>query len=363
MSFPSDKFELVLAEHKDYADLKKIFESGEFEGGIAVQYLRDPNPIASFEREGEKAIILLLIDKLNSKAVGLGACIIKKVYKNSKIVNMGYLTGLKILPEYQKKILFIPYIYQKLYELTKEQVDFYFTTILKENIEVQRMLEKPRKFMPLYEHFGDYRVYFCKSGIRSVSLAQKVGKKAGARYVTRRCNRRELESFYTKQAHGVDISLESIVSYDLENAIYYGLYEDNVLVACGYVLNQQQYKQYVVKNYGGIYRLISKLPTRLLGYPSFPRLNETANCACAGLWAENNDTFLAQRLWKFIRQDAKEFDFIMIGFCERHPLRSYFEKTKHIHYDSRCYVVDFEHNKKDYEELLGKELYIDVAFL
>jgi ribosomal protein S18 acetylase RimI-like enzyme len=165
MNFPNDKFELVLAQHSAWSEIKEIYESGEFDGGIAVQYLRDPDPIASFEREGEKAVILMLRDKQANKAVGFGACMIKRVYNDNKIVNMGYLTGLKLLPEYRGKVLLIPYVYEKLYEYTKDYVDFYFTTILKENTAVQKMLEKPRKLMPLYEYLGNYRVYFCKAGI------------------------------------------------------------------------------------------------------------------------------------------------------------------------------------------------------
>lgn len=356
MNFPNDKFELVLAEHSDWPEIRKIYACGEFDGGIAVQYLRDPDPIASFEREGDKVIILMLRDRQADKAVGFGACIIKRVFKGKKIMNMGYLTGLKLLPEYRGKVLFIPYVYQKLYEQTKDYVDFYFTTILEENTAVQKMLEKPRKLMPLYEYLGDYRVYFCKSGIRGFLKARN-------RYIARRCDRHELEAFFAKHSQESDLSLESISSYDLKNAVYYGLFEDNVLTACGYVLNQQQYKQYVVKRYGGIYRLISKLPTRLLGYPALPRINEAANCACAGLWAENDDAAAAHRLWQFMRQDAKEYDFLMVGLHQSNPLRTYFEKTKHVHYDSRCYIVDFEHNKKAYEELTGKRLYIDVSFL
>ncbi len=365
MNFPNDKFELVLAEHSDWPYIKSIYNSGEFDGGIAVQYLRDPNPIASFEREGEKAVILMLRDRQADKTAGFGACIIKKVFKDNKIVNMGYLTGLKLLPEYRKKVLFISYAYQKLYEYTKDYVDFYFTTILQENTVVQKMLEKPRKLMPLYEYLGDYRVYFCKSGIRSFGsgVNSRRGSKAQDRYIARRCCRNEAEAFFAGQSQIVDLSLESISSYDLKNAVYYGLYKEGALCACGYVLNQQHYKQYVVKNYSGIYRLISKLPTRLLGYPSFPRINKAANCACAGLWAENDNAALAHRLWQFMRQDAREFDFIMIGLHESHPLRSYFDKTKHIQYDSRMYIVDFEHDKKAYESLFGKKLYVDVAFL
>lgn len=363
MNFPSDKFELVLAESKDFQEIKEIFESGQFDGKIAVQYLRNPSPIDSFAKEGEKVFLLTLKDKFENKLVGLGACIIRKVYKKGKVVRMGYLAGLKLLPKYHKKIAFFPYIYQKLYDITKDEVDFYFTTILTDNVAAQKMLEKSRKLMPLYEYLGDYRVYFCKAGIKKINWRLGKNHKKGESYSVRRCDKEEIEAFFLKEAQNVDLSLESIDAYDLENAIYYGLFKNDIIVACGYVLNQQSYKQYVVRNYSGAYRLLSKFPTRLLGYPSLPDINEVANCASAGVWAQNNDESLIHKLWQFIRQDTKEFDFIMLGLYEKHPLRNYFEKTKHIHYDSRCYIVDWEHNKAVHEELKTQNLYIDVAFL
>lgn len=363
MSFPNDKYELVLAEEKDVEEIKAIFESGEFDGGIAVQYLRNPSPLASFQREGDKVYILVLRDKEKNKLVGLGACIIRRVLKRGELVRMGYLAGLKLLPEYHKKLFFIPYTYQQLYEQTKDEVDFYFTTILSDNESAISMLEKPRRLMPLYEYLGDYRVYFCKSGIKKSNNGSKDYFEKGYSYSIRRCKREEIEDFYKGEVQGFDMSLEAIDAYDLENATYYGLFENNAVVACGYVLNQQSYKQYVVKSYSGIYKLVSKLPTRLLGYPSLPAIDEAANCGAAGIWVKDNHEAYTHRLWQFIRQDAKEFDFIMIGLYENHPLRAYFEQTRHIHYDSRCYIVDWERNKAVYEELQGQSLYIDVAFL
>ncbi|KAB3530515.1 hypothetical protein [Alkaliphilus serpentinus] len=356
MNFPNDKYQLVLAEEKDLAEIKSIFEDGQFDGGIAVQYLRNPNPITSFEREGDKVFFLVLKDNIHQKLMGLGACIVRRVYKGGEVLRMGYLAGLKLLPEYQKKLLFIPHIYQQLYEATKDHVDFYFTTILKDNVAAQTMLEKPRKVMPLYQYLGDYRVYFCKAGIKKTIERDD-------QYSVRRCSKEEIKTFYLEEAHKADLSLEAIDAYDLKNATYYGLFKDNSIVGCGYVLNQQDYKQYVVKKYNGVYKLLSKLPTRLLGYPSLPAINETANCGSAGIWVKDHDAFLAHKLWQFIRQNSKELDFLMIGFYEKHPLRAYFEKTKHIQYDSRCYIVDWQRNRKVYEELQGKNLYIDVAFL
>jgi hypothetical protein len=183
MNFPSNQFELELAKPEDAADIQELFEQGEFDGHIAVQYLRSPNPITSFEKEGEKAYLLILKDKEINKVVGLGGCIIRRVCQNGTIRRCGYLTGLKLLPDYRKKFLFIPFIYQQLYTLTKSEVDLYITTILKDNTKVQRMLEKPRKIMPLYGYLGDYRVYFCRAGGHHLLFSPRISSGEGKKYL------------------------------------------------------------------------------------------------------------------------------------------------------------------------------------
>lgn len=353
MSFQSKQYVFYKATDEDQLGIQEVFKSGKFEGDIAVQYLRDPNPLASFQKEGDKCFLVVLKDKEKDQIIGTGSCIIRSVYWQGEIKRLGYLAGLKLLPEYQKKIPFIPAIYRYLYEEMKEEVDLYFTTILSDNIAVQKMLEKPRKVMPLYIYAGEYKVYFCKSGIRKRKLEGDI----------RYCTKDELEALYEAKAKTVNGSLTKIDAYDLKNATFYGLFENGKAVTGGYVLNQQSYKQYVVKSYSFLYSILSKCPSRLLGYPSFPKINEAANYACATIWDLEDNKERVERLWAYMRMEARSYDFLMIGLHEKDPLRSCIEKGKHIPYSSRCYWVDWQHNKAPYEKSLEEKLAIDVAFL
>ena len=103
MSFQNKKFTLTRAEKKDTADIEKIMKSGSFSGGIEIQYLRGDDPLASFEKEGTESYIYILREKEHGEAVGMGGCIVRPALVNGKIKRAGYLTGLKVIPEYQRR--------------------------------------------------------------------------------------------------------------------------------------------------------------------------------------------------------------------------------------------------------------------
>lgn len=348
MNYQNSRYEIAVANKKDSKQINQVYENESFDGNIAIQYLRKPDTLDSYQKEGDRVVMMILRDKnASDKIIGTGGCILRKAYYQGKLRTIGYLTGLKIIPEYQKKVYCIPQIYQALYEETK--VDSYYTTILSENTAVQTMLEKRRKHMPIYHPIGEYCTYFCKTGGNERT-----------QYDFRECSRYEARSFYEKSIEMCDFSMEWPDSYDLKNAQFYGLFKEGELLALGYVLNQQSYKQYIVRYYKGIYRYLSKLPTTWFGYPPFPKVNTVANCASAGIFVKENEIAVAKELWLQMRRISMQYDFLIIGLVEDDPLSEIFRNGKSIKYKSKLYLVDWE--KKD-STYIPKQLKIEVAFL
>lgn len=349
MSFRSSRYLVEQASEQDAEGIRTVFRSGAFDGGIALRYLRDPNPLASFQKEADRAVILVLKDtECGNRIIGVGGCLIRKVFWAGREVPAGYLTGLKIIPEYQKKIRFLPRIYQYIHELTRTDAAVYFTTILSENTAVQKLLEKPRKSMPDYHLLDTYTVFCCKAGTLT---------KAGGNI--RRCTLAEVQDYIAVRNRQKDLSLSRPDAYGLEHAVWYASYDPSGKVnGAGYVLNQQAYKQYVVERYQGIYRFASKLPTRMLGYPAFPRVGQAVNYAAANLWAD--DLRHAGQLWRFLRADAAEYDFLMLGLFSSDMLFPMLSRQKHISYQSRCYQVVWD---QDTAPKNPNALGIDVALL
>lgn len=392
--FTHKKFTLTQAEEKDREDIRKIIESGSFEGDIAVQYLRGDDPLASFEKEGQ-AVVLIVREKESGRAVGMGGCIIRPAYVNGELKRAGYLIGLKFIPEYQHKTLYLPDFYKYLHEVTKEHVDFYYSSILEENISVRNMLEKKRKSMPEYRFLDSYTVYFCKTG-----NFQKTP------FTVKQCERSQVEEFYAQNATKYNLIYPTLSENDLRNADFYGIYKDmyedkdegknkgdlrgddkrdkgevrcedkneteysaesnaegKKLLGMGYIINQQKYKKYIIKNYSGIYKYLSMLPIRILGYPSFPKKNQPAHYTSMGLMVKDNNEDLAYELAQQMLKLSPKQDFIMMGLLKSDPLNTIFLRIKNVKYKSRIYHVTWDAEDKMTEELMNNCMKLECAFM
>ena len=340
MKCRNDKYEISLARPEDSRQLLNIYECGDFKGNISVLYTRRPDPYKSLLLEGEKAVIPIVTDKENGVIVGMGACIIRKAYINGEVKNTGYLSGLKGLSEYRKRVPSIAEVYRYLYELTRDEVDIYYTTILKDNLSAQKMLEKKRKNMPEYRPQGEYTVYCCRTGARQNLQSRQTWQKDKG-YSLESGSREELASLYRASSGSsnfspADLSLYGITEKDiclLRNR------RGEAVAACA-LWNQQSYKQYIVTEYRGIYKYAKKLPLRLLGYPDLPPENVPTNYGSMALLAvKDNDILLAGQFLKKVAEKAARYDFLMLGFFENHPLRAALAGIKCIRYQSKLYTV------------------------
>jgi len=333
MSSRNERFEYRLATPKDSKEILSIYESGSFPGNISVLFTRRPDPYESLKREGENVIIPIMIDKENNKICTAGCCVIRKATINGEVKRTGYLTGLKILPEYQRRMPHIAHTYDYLYQQTKDQVDVYYTTILKENILAQKMLEKKRKGMPLYQHIGDYTVYCFKTGVKEKSK----------NYIFEKGNLISVNAFCDSQLKNFNFSPVGIDALGLNEQEIYTLRDGagHEIAACT-LWNQQSYKQYIITEYSGSYKVLKKLPLTILGYPNLPKENNPVNYASITmLCVKDNNKDIAEYFIKKVAQSSGKYDFLMLGLYENHPLKVIFNKIKHIKYQSKVYSVHF----------------------
>ena len=348
----NDRYEISLASRSDNRQLLNIYECGDFKGDVSVLYTRRPDPVESLMNEGEKAVIPIVRDLENDVIVGMGACIIRKAYINGEIRATGYLTGLKGLPHYRKKVPAISETYRYLHDQTMGEVDIFYTTILKENTAVQKMLEKKRKSMPEYRRIGEYTVY----GFRTGAKARSRG------WTLETGSRQELESLDIWKPEDFNFSPADADLHGLNDGDVYILRDKdgNAAAACA-VWNQQSYKQYIVTGYGGIYRWLKRLPLKLAGYPDLPREGVPANYASIALLAvKDNSPALANILIRNVAEKAGKYDFLMLGLFENHPLTAAMEDMKCIKYQSILYTVHWEDSLL---ELDGRPVNLDVGLL
>ena len=334
MSGLNRNWELVLAGPDDAGGIQKVFDDADFQGGISVRFSRAPDPYRSLQNDGERLIIPIARDTATKEVLATGACVIRPSYLNGVLCNTGYLTGMKILRSHRQKINCIKPAYRLIAEQAAEFSPFYYTTILEGNQPAINLLEKPHRGMPAYIYLGKYTV-FCL-GPREAANHKKFSFDRG--------HTESLSAFYRKHLPEYNLAPADEWLYGLDSGDFYSLRSPSgeILAACA-VWSQQSYKQYIISGYSGIYKALSRLPIRRLGYPAMPKAGSQADYISLALWiVPEKNLEIAPLFLKNVLSHTSNNDFTMAGLFENHPLSSVVEKFRHIKYQSRLYAVDFD---------------------
>jgi len=342
MNFQNDQYTLRLAQEKDNEGIAAVFASGQFPGAISVRYLRNPKPLQSFEADGDKAVIIIVTDNTVDKVIGVGGAVIRGEYVEGRKATCAYLTGLKILPEYQKKIRFIAKAYQFLHE-TIAECEYFYTTILDDNVAAIALLEKNHRSMPRYHFLGHYTTYCFAGGKRILPLEKN-----------------HLEGFdalIESEFRGRSFTPVSHEIAGFGKKTFYCVREKEEIIACCYVGDQRATKQYHMCAYGGVYKALSHLPTRIAGYPAFPRPDCDIDYGVVSyLYVKNNDPRLLKRFLRSVAFDAGH-QLLIWGAFENNPLSGAIRGMKTIRYGSRLYRVTWNHEEeiRPIEGVIGGE--------
>ena len=350
-----NSWRLTIAGPEDAPGIQKVFDDGDFKGGISVKFSRSPDPYQSFQNDGAHIVLPVAKDLATNEVLGVGGCVIRREHINGVLQNAGYLTGLKILQSHQRRLHCMKEAYQLIGEQTAKYNPFYYTTILKSNEVAIKLLEKRRKGMPPYVYLGEYTVFCLGTG----------GKSGGKKYSLERGHTEELSAFYKKHLPQYNLSPASERLYGLNDDDFYYLQSSDgeILAACA-IWNQQSYKQYIISGYGGLYKALSHIPTGLFGYPTLPKAGGSADyvsIAALIIPEENHD--IAKSFLKLVLREAKQYDFVMLGLFENHPLMSVAQSLKHIKYQSRLYAVNYAENTDLSGDLDGKPIMLEVGLL
>ena len=339
MNFQNNRYTLKFADSSDNDGIREIFESGNFSGGISIQYLRGDSPYDSFSADGDTNRILVAVDNDSDRVIAVGGAVVRQEYVNGKREKCAYLTGLKIHPDYQRKLSFIAKAYSFLREGISD-CSYCYTTVLDDNKDAVSLFEKRHRNMPLYKYLGHYTTY-CFHGGKKIISVEKNNTDGSEQLI---------------KNHFSDMSLVPCnTNYEgFGDKTFFSYRENGRIKACCFIGNQQATKQYRMCSYGGVYKAVSKLPTKLFGYPEFPKPDSIINHGVVSyLYVENNDPKLCS---DFLRSAAYETEFGLLiwGGFENNPLCSAMDKMKTIHYGSRLYSVEWD-NQNDISGIIGIE--------
>lgn len=281
------------ATEKDGEEIAAILEDTEFKGGISIAYCRRPNAVLSLAKDGEKSTFVVGRNT-EGKITGVGGCTIKG--------DVAYLTGLRVVSPSN-----IPKAYRLIQEFCNENgVKLTYTTILESNISAQKMLEKKRASMPYYLRHSELVTNIIQKRLK-VKDKNTLALEEGGFYVLRELSGGE--------------------------------------IARGKVVEQWDYKQYVVKKYGWQLRLLKPFIRWL------PNENEVLKFFTLREVAASDNAALESFL-RHVSRIPLQGDFFIYGGADC-PVRS-------IKYRSIVYIVDWD---KSIEDVSKIQLNVEVADL
>lgn len=345
----NEKYELTVADANDSKAIKNLFESINYPLAIDLQFRRGDDPYRSFIEEDDGATIILLKETETQKVVGMGACSFHKIWLDGEKKRGAYLNSLKLLPEHRRNGIYIPKAFAMMFDLSRNETDIYYATILEQATSTRKMFEKKISFMPEYTKQELYTTFFFAPSKKNYGLELEKGNVAG------------LDEFYEERLKNYNLAPLSRKINGIKDEDFIVWRKNGKILASCAVFNNQNNKNYYLNGYNGILKYLSHFPINILGYPKLPKSGKTVNNASLSMLLFDESVTVSERA-KFIKAAssyAKKYDFVMVGLAKNDFSYQAFNRIKHIKYNSIIYTI----NENLPQYITGRPIYFDVAFM
>ena len=150
------RFTFNLATPDDDAALCDLLAATPMEGAISLAFARQPSYFAAAEVDGRRVQVGVARDSKSQRIVGMGSRAVSLRYVDGQPMSIGYLSGLRLMPEFRGRAGLLARGYRFLRELHQDgAAGFYLTTVAKDN-PVGQTLTSARAGLPVYYPCGDY---------------------------------------------------------------------------------------------------------------------------------------------------------------------------------------------------------------
>ncbi len=348
-----------LASANDGKEILRILESSAAKGSIELIYTRRPDAYESYMKESGEARVFISRD--GGRAIGTCAEVIREVYIGGEVCRVAYICGLKKDAEHGGGVgLGARFIR----DLQRDDIDFYFCSVVAENTDARRMFEKSRRLLEMKQTVG-YKTYI---------LSPKVKVKAKKHSFTfRRAtenDRDRLIDFLNAEGKKKDMfpvikSFDEFHNLGVED--FYLLLDGESIVATAALWNQTEYKQYVVKRYGRIIKLARIFNPFLSAfrYIKLPKENEPLDFPMLAFFLcknDNADNYLIF-LNEIKREISKKYGMFVFGLSDGHYARPFADKLPSISFETKLYEIKFPWSEQTYKTPNPEKSFFECGLL
>lgn len=330
------RFRFDIARESDDASLRQLLRSTPSDGQLRIAFCREPSYFDGSSVEGESRQTIICRDMAQGgRVVGMGARAVRNVWVRGERSRLGYLGGLRLLPEYRNTGL-VARGYRKLRAIHEEDpVPYYVTTIAEGNTRAWNILTSGRAGLPRYRYLCDYRTtaipLVCRNP-RSSAL------KSSCRYDIQRGTLsclQDVTEFWRRHAQVRDLfpeyrqkDLEAsdglLRGFDIEQLLIARL--DGDIVGTLGVWDQTGFRQSMVQDYGfwlRTLRPVVNLWSTIRGRAGLPAVGETLRLLFAAIPVVNEthaDCFRHLLVTARNLAAGRGFGHLVLGMTDHDPL-------------------------------------------
>lgn len=376
----TSRYRFSLATEEDERDLRHLLRETPVEGSFRVAFEREPHFFAAAPIQGKFHQVAVVKNGQSHRIIGMGTRSVAGAFINGEPCPLGYLGDLRLLPEYRRSTL-ATRGYRLLRDLHDDgKTALYYTVIFSDNVTALNTIAAGRAGLPKYHDLG---ALHCP-GINLLRRKKSAqfdgtivrGNEVLLPQIVECLNRNNCRKQFAPVHSLGDFALSSQrhrhdderwVGFDLAN-FYVAMRDGQVIGVLG-KWDLRTLKQSRVLGYAGHLRWIAPL-LRLLAplrmWPRLPRAGEVLPFFYASFIAiDNDDIDTFKGLLRKLYNDSvgTEFDYFLIAFHERDPLRRALADYKVTNFSARLFCVCFEKNESAFAALDGRCPYIELATL
>jgi len=371
------RFQFRLATPADDNDLRRVLSSTPMNGRVRIAFAREPSYFDAAAVDGKQVQVGICCDTSTGRVAGMGSRGISTRYVNGQPLPIGYLSGLRILPEYRRRGQLLPRGYRFLKDLHADgATELYLTTIADDNEAAIKLLTSERAGLPRYQSWGRYHTLAVSGNVRpkmKLPNANDVHCRPAER-----SDRDAILQFL--QRHGPSRQFFPAYEFDdlfAETGLLRGLHPEDIslafrgdeLIGTMGAWDQRSFKQTLINGYEGwlqIARQLYNVYAALSGHLYLPQPGTSLNSAVVAIpVVQNDDPFIFQLLLqsqlKNLRQ--KQIRFLLIGMHQDDPLLPIAREYARTEFVTRLYMVHWQHEPLNIDKIKSRVPYLELGAL
>jgi hypothetical protein len=369
-----NRYRFELAGPADDADLRHILAATPMAGSIRVSFRREPSYFAGACVDGRCRQVIAARDLDSGRLVGFGCRSWMPRWVNGRPESIGYLSGLRLLPEHRNRGLVARgYAYFRRRH-RDGQTRLYLTTIAEGNRGVRELLTSGRAALPRYHDASLYHTL-------ALPLHDKRRRQADPTGIEVRPARTEdvpriVEWLQAEAPRRQFFPLYEIDDFGTDTGIFKDLRPEDILLAwrggelAGILAGWDQtgFRQTVVDGYGwgmSLVRLLARVAPRWLGVVALPRPGEVFRYLTAALpVVRGDDPRVFAVLVEALRErGAGAYRYLLLGLHESDPLLAAASIWQAKRYTTRLYLACWDDGEPLRKALDDRPPYLELGCL